>query len=84
MTAYLHLTALRNDKVLHWFAFRVGDSACVLDLGDNIHALNDVAKDDVLAVQVRCSVLGSDDEELAAVGVGTAVLLDVSIDNHLT
>jgi hypothetical protein len=80
---YLHLAALRDDKVLHRLAFGVGESACVLNLGDNVHALNDVAKDDMLAVQVGCPVLGGDDEELAAVGVGAAVLFVVST-GHLT
>ncbi len=42
-----------------------------LDLLDNIHALDNLSEDDVLAVQP--GGLGSADEELAAVGVGAGV-----------
>jgi hypothetical protein len=62
-----HLTTLRDRNVLYWLALWVCNSPCVLDLRDDVHALYDIAKDDVLAVQMRCPVFGGDDEELAAV-----------------
>jgi hypothetical protein len=66
-----HLAALRNDDVLRRLAFRVSDSPRVLDLVDHVHAVDDVAKDNVLAVEMGRAALRCDDEELAAVGVGT-------------
>jgi hypothetical protein len=65
-----HLTALSNDNVLGRLAFWVGHGPCVLDLGDDVHAFDDVAEDDVLAIQMWCAALCCDDEELAAIRVG--------------
>lgn len=56
---------------MHWLSFRVGYCSRILDLGDNVHAFDDVAKDNVLAVQMRGAILRSDDEELGTIGVGT-------------
>lgn len=47
-----HLTTLSNDNVLCRLALGVSYCSCVLNLGDHVHAIDDVAKDDVLAVQV--------------------------------
>jgi hypothetical protein len=66
-----HLTALRNDNVLRRLALRVGDGARVLNLVHHVHAIDDIAKHNVLAVEMGGAALGCDDEELAAVGVGT-------------
>ena len=66
-----HLTALDDGNVLNGL---VGRSPGVLDLGDDVHAFDDLAKDDVLAIEVGRAGLGRDDEELAAVGVGATVL----------
>jgi hypothetical protein len=60
---------LRNDNVLCRLAFWIRKGACVFDLGDYVHALDDVSEDDVLAIQMRRSALRRDDEELAAIGV---------------
>lgn len=65
----LHFTTLRNHNVLRWLAFRVGHGPRVLNLGDNIHAFDDITKDYMLAVQMRSSAVGGNDEELAAVGI---------------
>jgi hypothetical protein len=66
-----HLTALRNDNVLRRLALRVGDGARVLNLVHHVHAIDDIAKYNVLAVEMGGAALGCDDEELATVGVGT-------------
>ena len=63
----LHFTALGDHNVLHWLSFRVRDSSCVLNLCDNVHTFDNIAEDDMLAIQVRCSMLCGDDEELAAI-----------------
>lgn len=52
----------------------MGYCSCVFNLGDNIHAINDIAEDNVLAVQVRCPILGSDNEELAPICVRARIL----------
>lgn len=62
-----HLTALRDHDILYRLALWVCNSPCVLDFRDNVHAFDDVAKDDVLAVQMRCSVFGGDNEELTTI-----------------
>jgi len=62
---------LRNSDILHWLSFWVRYCPCILNLGDNVHAFNDISEDNVLAVQVRGAVLRSDDEELGTVGIGT-------------
>lgn len=66
-----HLTALRNNDILHWLPLWVRYCPRILNLGDNVHAFDDVPKDDVLAVQVRGAILCSDDEELRTVGIRT-------------
>lgn len=43
----------------------------ILYLANKVHAFNNLAENDVLAVQPRS--LGSADKELAAVGVGASV-----------
>ena len=63
----LHLTALRDGHVLDWLSFWVCKSPGVLNLGDHVHALDYVAEDDMLSVQMRCPMLCCDDEELATV-----------------
>jgi hypothetical protein len=35
----------------------MGDCPGILNLGDNVHAINDTAKDNVLAVQMGCAAL---------------------------
>jgi hypothetical protein len=65
---------LCNGNVLHWLSFRVRYCSRVLNLGDNVHALDDIPKDNVLAVQVGGAILGGDDEELGTIGVRTRVL----------
>jgi hypothetical protein len=47
---FSHLATLGNDNVLCWLAFWVRDGTCVLDLGDHVHALDNVPEDDVLSV----------------------------------
>ena len=63
----LHLTALRDHNVLNWLSFRICNSPRVLDFRNHIHTFNDIAKDNMLAVQMRCTMLCSDDEELATI-----------------
>jgi len=69
----LHLTALGDGNVLDWLSFWVCKSPGVLNLGDHVHAFDDVAEDNMLPVQMRCPMLGCDDEELATVCVWSAV-----------
>lgn len=52
-----HLTTLSDYDVLCRFAFRVRYCPRVLDLGDNVHAIDDVAEDDMLTVQMGCAGL---------------------------
>jgi hypothetical protein len=70
-----HLTALCNCNRLHWLALWVGNRPRVLDLPDNVHALNNLSEDDVLVVQVWSAALGGDDEELGAIGVWACAVL---------
>ncbi len=63
----LHLTTLGNHDVLYGLPFWICKRSRVLNFGNNVHAFDDIAKDDVLAIQVGCSMLCGDDEELAAV-----------------
>jgi hypothetical protein len=65
-----HLTALCNGDILHWLSFRIRYCSRVFNLGDNIHAFDDIPEDYVLAVQVGCAILRSNDEELGTIGVG--------------
>jgi len=65
------LAGVFNDDFGRCFA-RLGSKG--FNLLDDIHALNDGAKDDVLAVEPRG--LGSAQEELGAVGVGTGLAMD--------
>lgn len=65
-----HLTAHRNSDLLRG---PLVARAHILDLAHDVHALDHFAEDDVLAVEVRRG--RGQDEELAAVGVGTGVLL---------
>lgn len=59
------LAAVGNENLL--LGLVAGSSAQVLDLADNGLAVEDFAKDNVLAVEVRCGNGG--DEELGAVGI---------------
>jgi hypothetical protein len=68
---FSHLSTLCDDHVLRRLAFGIGYRPRVLDFGDHVHAFNHIAKYDVLAIQVRCAALGSDDEELTSIGIGT-------------
>jgi hypothetical protein len=68
-----HLTTLSYYDILCRLAFRIRYCPRVLDLGDNVHAVNDVAEDDVLTVQMGRARLWGNDEELAAIGVGTGL-----------
>jgi hypothetical protein len=52
-----HLTTLCDDDVLCWLAFGIGYRSGVLNLGYYVHTIDDVAEDDVLAVEVRCTTL---------------------------
>jgi hypothetical protein len=45
-----HLSTLRNGNILHWLSFWICDRPRVLNLRDDVHALNNVTEDDVLAV----------------------------------
>lgn len=63
----LHLATLRDHDVLHGLSLWVCDGPRVLDLGDNVHTFNDVTENNVLAVQMGCSMFCCDDEELAAI-----------------
>lgn len=67
-----HLPTLRNShiQIRHILAptSRLGS----LHLLHDVHAFNNAAKDDVLAVEERCGHSGN--EELGAVGVGASVL----------
>lgn len=64
-----HLTTLRDGNVLRRLAFGIGHCPGVLDLDDHVHAFNDIAEDDVFAIQVGCAAFGGNDEELTTVGV---------------
>jgi len=63
------LPTLRDGAILIRLLAR---SARVLDLADYIHAVDDLAEDDVLVVEEGRRYRG--DEELAAVGVGAGIL----------
>ena len=65
-----HLAALGDDDVLEGSLVRV--DARVFYFPDDVHAIYNLAEDDVLAVQPYRGRSG--DEELAAVGVGAGVL----------
>ena len=71
----LHLAALRdyNIKIRHILASvsRLGG----LHLLDDVHAVDDLAEDDMFAVEEGCGHGG--DEELGAVGVGAGILWKV-------
>jgi len=67
--ALLHLAALGNGNVLNRLSFGVGCCSRILNLGYDVHAFNDIAKHNVLTVQMRCSTLGRDDEELTSIRV---------------
>jgi hypothetical protein len=64
-----HLTALGDDDVLEGLPLWIGHCPRVLDLSHDVHAIDDVAEDDVLAVEMRSSALCGDDEELRSIGV---------------
>jgi hypothetical protein len=64
-----HLTALRDDNVLEGLALWIGHCPRVLDLGHDVHTVDDGAENDVLTVEMRGPALRSDDEELRTVGV---------------
>jgi hypothetical protein len=72
---WIHLTLSRLNHAGagdHNFAFR---RACRRTLGfdelDDVHAFNNLAKDDMLAVEPLCD--GSGDEELGTISVATRV-----------
>ena len=66
-----HLPTLRNHHILRRLPLGIRLRPRILNLRNDIHALDHVAEDDVLAVEMRGPGFGGDDEELAAVGVGT-------------
>jgi hypothetical protein len=66
----LHLTTLRNSNLLHG---PLVARTHILDFAHDVQALDHFAEDDVFAVEVRRG--SGQDEELAAVGVGTGVLV---------
>ena len=68
MLLHLALATVSNDDLLGGLA---GLGAEALDLLDNVHALDDLAEHDVLAIKPLG--LGSAEEELASVGVGSGV-----------
>jgi hypothetical protein len=45
-----HLSTLRDGNVLHWLTFWVRYRPCILNLRDDVHAFNNVAEDDMLAI----------------------------------
>lgn len=63
----LHLTTLRNHDVLKRLSLRVRNGPGILNFGDNIHTFNDMAENDMLAIEMGRAVLCGDDKELAAV-----------------
>lgn len=67
--ARLELTAVGDDDRGERAVLAVGAGA--LNLGDDVHTLDDAAEDDVLAIEPRS--LDGGQEELRAVGVGTSV-----------
>ena len=71
LTTSLHLPTLRNHHILRRLPLRIRLRPRILNLRNDIHALDDVAEDDVLAVEMRGPGFGGDDEELAAVCVGS-------------
>ena len=71
----LHFAALRDDD--GGFGFVVGAGRHVLDLAHDQEAVEDLAEDDVLAVEEVA--LGARDEELTAVRVRSAVGLPEQI-----
>lgn len=71
----LHFSALRNGHVLDRL---LPLRARVLNLAHHIHAVDDLAKHDVLVVQEGRG--HGSDEELGAVCVGTRILVMVSPD----
>src|SRR3954447_10351910 len=58
-----------NDDILDGTILRAGPRAA--NLADDIHPVNDFAEDAVTVVEVRCRP--ERNEELAAIGVGTAI-----------
>ena len=71
----LHLSALSDGNILDGFVRYV--SSDVLDLFNDIHAVNNLSKDHMLAIEMRQR--HSSDEELAAVCVWTRVLVKVHV-----
>jgi hypothetical protein len=68
--AISHLAALRNGHVLHWPVLRPGPG--LLNLLHHVHAVDDLAEDNMLVVEIRSSY--GRNEELTAVCVWTRVL----------
>ena len=66
----LHLTTLRNNNFLHR---PLVARANVLHFAHDVEPFDHFSEDDVFAVEVRRG--SGQDEELAAVGVGTGVLM---------
>lgn len=73
MRELLSLTTLQCTRVgnLDGGGRLAARAAKLLDLADDVHTLNDLAKDDVSAVEPRG--LDSSDEELRAVRVGASI-----------
>lgn len=70
----LHFTTLCNRDILYWLALGVCLCSSVLNLGNDVHTFDYLAKNDVLAVEMGCASRGGDDEELATVCIGARVL----------
>jgi len=66
--SFLELTAVNNSDFLGAFS---GLGSIGFNLFDDIHALNNLSEDDVLAIQPGC--LGSANKELGSVGVGSSI-----------
>jgi len=69
--AHSELPAVRNDDGQRWLMVLRLDDGDIVDLGEDRAAIDNGAKDDVLAVQPLARAEG--DEKLRAVGVGATV-----------
>ena len=67
--ALLHLTALGNDEILYGF---LGFGSRVFDFANNIHAIYDLSKDNMLVVKEWSRNGGN--KELTTIGIWTGVL----------
>lgn len=67
---FSHLTTLGNGNIL---VRLLSGSASILNLAHDVHSIDHFSKDDMLIIQERRG--DCRDEELAAVGIGTRILI---------